>query len=199
MPDYAVAPQEYSDTYIDYGNYNEVTLTLMVRSNQLRALFTPGSTQKVVGVFDFDLAGHYAGGQVGIFMAANQAVISDFSLTPLTGPGAAKKFCDGQGKCLPNGLCETMAIDGPPAALLPKTQPKSSSSSSSSGTDGTFVGVVIGLLAFCLLVFAASYYYGKHYSQVPYHHAILGHDMEMTKPDPSDDTADVNPLRGSAY
>ena len=216
MPENAVAPQEYSNTYIPYGRYTRTVMTLMVRDKQLRAAFTPGEGQKVVGVFDFDLGDHYRPGEVGLFMAANQAVFSDFSVTPLN---EVKKFCNGKSRCMPNGLCEDMDI-------FASTVRSTSSSSSSSGDDddsgeGTLVGVIIGLLIFAFCVGGAGYYYGAQSSGAAFansfgvgavgggpkygHTMVMSNDLEMMHGSPAPPkqqqhvAPDINPLRGSAY
>ena len=156
MPDNAVAPQEYSNTYVPYGRYSRTTLTLMVRNNQLRAVFTPGEGQKVVGVMDFDLENHYTPGEVGLFVFADQAVFSDLSVTPIN---EVKKFCNG-GRCMPNGLCEDMEIA---TAVGGGSSHSSSSPDDDTGDGGALVGTIIGLLIFAFCVGFGGYYYGSNY------------------------------------
>jgi len=202
MPDNAVAPAEYSNRYVEYGRYNAAVMTLMVRNNQLRAVFTPGTGDKVVAVMDFDMQNHYTPGQVGLFTFADQAVFSDFSITPLSGPGAVSKFCNGEAECLPNGLCANFGAETAPTTTAGSSKKSSSDDDGDDGT-GTLVGVILGLLALAALLGAAGYYYGQKYGPIDSKtraHAILNHDMEMM--DSMDNQApavsSANPLRASA-
>ena len=135
----------------------------------------------MVGAFDYDIGAYYTPGEVGIFVFADQAVFSDLTVSPLTGPGAVTKFCNGHGRCNPvNGLCDDMQLGG--------NSGRASGSSSSSDDDddqgdaGTLTGVIIGLLIFAFGVGAVGYYYGakQHGTAGPYKSFSVNSSMEMT-------------------
>lgn len=66
MADGAVTPPVYSDAYIPYGYYSPTKMILMVRGQQMRAIFTPASGDRVVAAFSFQLPFNYDGGRVGL-------------------------------------------------------------------------------------------------------------------------------------
>ena len=151
---------------------------------------------------------------MGLFVAADQSVFTDLSVTPLTGSGSVKKFCSGHGRCMPNGLCSDMAIGG--GISSGGSSHSSSATDDDTGDEGALVGVIIGLLIFAFCVGGLGYYYGAYgtlpslggfggapkYNSANYS-GVLRSDMEMSMPQPKQQSnvvePDINPLRGSAY
>ena len=114
LPVGAVAPSEYSRVYIPFSQADIKRVVLMVKGNQLRAMYEDLDVGKVVANFVFDMSPYnYTGGGIGLFTAAHQATFSNFFIADLTGPNAVTEFCNG-GLCdSRTGLCLTSPTQQP--------------------------------------------------------------------------------------